>query len=42
MKVIRGWSSDPDRQLTDPLLESNGLFVEFLGGDFLDPIDGGH
>ena len=41
MKAIRGWSSNPDRSLTDPLLESNGLFVEFRGGDFLDPIDGG-
>ncbi len=41
MKVIRGWSSNPSRPLKDPLLESNGIFIEFRGGDFCDPIDGG-
>ena len=38
MNVIRGWSTDRTRPLTDPLLEKNGLFIEFRGGDVLDPV----
>jgi len=41
MKVLRGFSTHLDQPLTSPFLDSNGLFIEFRGGDFCDPIDGG-
>lgn len=40
MKVIIGWSNKPDRNYKDPLLEGNGLWIEFRGGDVCDPIGG--
>ena len=30
----------PDRYLKDPLLEKNGLWIEFRGGDVCDPVFG--
>jgi len=41
MRIIRGFSTHSSQPLTSPFLESNGLFIEFRGGDFCDPIDGG-
>ena len=41
MKVIRGWSTNPDRPSDDPLLEKPySLFIEFRGGDICDPQSG--
>lgn len=40
MKIIRGWSNKPERSVTDPLLEDNGLWIEFRGGDVCDPFFG--
>lgn len=37
MKVLRGWSTKPEQQLTSPFLENNGIFIEFRGGDFCHP-----
>lgn len=39
MRVIRGWRSDPERLLTDPLPEKRwSLILRFYGGDHLDPV----
>jgi hypothetical protein len=38
MKVIRGYSTHPEQPLTKPFLSSNGLFIEFRGGDVCDPV----
>lgn len=37
MKVTRGFSTDPERNLMDPLLEKNGIFFELRGGDICHP-----
>lgn len=37
MNIIRGWSTDKTRNPVDPLLEKNGIFLEFRGGNFLHP-----
>ncbi len=41
MRVIRGWSTDPNRPATDPLLEKDwSFFLEFRGGNVCDPLNG--
>ena len=37
MRIIRDLSSNPSRPATDPVLEENGLFIEFRGGDYCHP-----
>ena len=42
MRVVQGWRSDPERELTDPLPEKKwSVVLRFVGGDWLDPISVG-
>lgn len=38
MRVRVLWRSDPERPLTDPLPERNGIVLRFYAGDFCHPI----
>jgi len=38
MKLFRGFSTHPDRNLLDPTLETPGIWFELRGGDYLDPL----